>query len=520
MSWEAATLRAARVVLGGGLAWYELVAASGARGVARGHAVRAGGGRPAGVRRDPERQAHHRHRAVRRLGARRRCPGSRWARSPALVSNIFFGAGPVDALADDRPGASWACSAACWRACWRGREPQAAPARADLRGGRASATARCSTSTSGRSARAADLASYLAVSATSFPYNLAHAVGNFGFALLIGPAFVRALRRYRRRFERALGAARRGGGASCWRWRLLGGAHRGAQAGAASTPQQRALAYLLKAQNRDGGFGSGAAPVVELALHAAGRRSAWRPPGVNPRDARHPKRDADRLHALARERPERHRRAGAHDPRAARRRALAAQLRRPRPGRAARAQPAPGRLVGAARGPHGVRRVRAARLRLRRRPACAPRCSGSQRQQNRDGGFGFGPAGGSSDVDDTGSVLQALAAGRARTRRPRGAAISYLRHAQNPDGGFGQSKGASSNAQSTAWAVQGLVAVGRRPEALAAQRPQRRSPTSRRSRPRTAACATRAPACRPRCGSPPRPWSRSPASRCRSGRRS
>jgi predicted nucleotidyltransferase len=46
-----------------------------------------------------------------------------------------------------------------------------------------------------------DVASYLAVSASSLPYNLAHAMGNFVFALLIGPAFVRALRRYRRRFE-------------------------------------------------------------------------------------------------------------------------------------------------------------------------------------------------------------------------------------------------------------------------------------------------------------------------------
>ena len=107
------------------------------------------------------------------------------------------------------------------------------------------------------------------------------------------------------------------------------------------------------------------------------------------------------------------------------------------------------------------------------------------RQQNRDGGFGFGPAGGSSDVDDTGAVLQALAAGGRKDSKAARGAVSYLRHAQNPDGGFGQSKGASSNAQSTAWAVQGLVAVGRRPERAGTQRPQRRSPTSSRSRRRT-----------------------------------
>ena len=42
-------------------------------------------------------------------------------------------------------------------------------------------------------------------------------------------------------------------------------------------------------------------------------------------------------------------------------------------------------------------------------------------------------------------------------------AVAYLRSAQNPDGGFGQSEGSRSNAQSTAWAVQGLVAAGRAP---------------------------------------------------------
>src|ERR687893_607217 len=46
-----------------------------------------------------------------------------------------------------------------------------------------------------------DLPTYLAVSASSLPYNLAHAVGNVVFCLVIGPVFIRSLRRYRRRFE-------------------------------------------------------------------------------------------------------------------------------------------------------------------------------------------------------------------------------------------------------------------------------------------------------------------------------
>src|SRR5439155_20192881 len=45
-------------------------------------------------------------------------------------------------------------------------------------------------------------------------------------------------------------------------------------------------------------------------------------------------------------------------------------------------------------------------------------------------------------------------------------AIPSLRRGQGPDGGFGQRKGDPSNAQSTSWAVQGLVAAGRNPDAL------------------------------------------------------
>src|SRR5215216_7402793 len=46
-----------------------------------------------------------------------------------------------------------------------------------------------------------DFDSYIAVAGTSLPYNIAHAVGNVVFCLLIGPAFLRALARYRRRLE-------------------------------------------------------------------------------------------------------------------------------------------------------------------------------------------------------------------------------------------------------------------------------------------------------------------------------
>ena len=41
--------------------------------------------------------------------------------------------------------------------------------------------------------------------------------------------------------------------------------------------------------------------------------------------------------------------------------------------------------------------------------------------------------------------------------------LAYMRGAQNDDGGFGQSEGYPSNAQSTAWAIQGIVAAGKSP---------------------------------------------------------
>jgi energy-coupling factor transport system substrate-specific component len=96
-------------------------------------------------------------------------------------------------------------------------------------------------------------------------------------------------------------------------------------------------------------------------------------------------------------------------------------------------------------------------------------------QQNRDGGFGFAGRGGGEDVDDTAAALQGVidASGQ------RGGAVvlravAYLRHAQNPDGGFPQQVGGESNAQSTAWAVQGLSAAG--VDANAFKRAHSRSP--------------------------------------------
>jgi energy-coupling factor transport system substrate-specific component len=307
-----------------------------------------------------------------------------------------------------------------------------------------------------------NLASYLAVAGSSFPYNLAHAVGNFLFALAIGPAFVRALRRYRRRFE--------------VRWEQPAMAAMLALAlllvpvglASAATPKQKALSYLKRAQNADGGFG-GAPGQSSSPLYTGWVTLGIAAAGENPRDVRNGK--ATPVSYTRKHMP------GAKDvgelvgelertilvldasgvsPSNFARRDLVAQLEALR-----RPDRSWDGLVD-----HTAFGILA--LRASGKPSRAVRASALwlERQQNRDGGFGFGPKGGSSDADDTGSAIQALvSAGRGGKPAVR-KAVSYLRRAQHADGGFGQMKADASNAMSTAWAVQGLVAAGRNPGKL------------------------------------------------------
>ncbi len=87
-------------------------------------------------------------------------------------------------------------------------------------------------------------------------------------------------------------------------------------------------------------------------------------------------------------------------------------------------------------------------------------------QQEADGGFGFGARGGGSDVDDTAAVVQALVQAGTASHPILTRASGFLVRAQNLDGGYPQQQGGLSNAQSSAWAVQGLVAIGRDPAAI------------------------------------------------------
>ena len=303
------------------------------------------------------------------------------------------------------------------------------------------------------------LASYAAVAGTSFPYNLAHAVGNFVFALAIGPAFVRALRRYRRRFQ--VRWAQPAVAAALLALLLIPPVQ---QANAAASAKSKALKYIERAQNADGGFG-GAPSQSSSPLYTGWVTLGIAAAGENPRDVRRGKATAvsyTRKHLpKANDVGELERtilmlRAAGVSAQSFGRRDLVAELKALR-----RPDGSWERLVD-----HTAFGILALRAGGASPTAIRSSALWLARQQNTDGGFGFGQKGGASDADDTGSSIQALVtAGRRKTSAVR-KAVTYLRHAQNPDGGFGQLKTDDSNAQSTSWAVQGLVAAGTNPNSL------------------------------------------------------
>jgi hypothetical protein len=88
------------------------------------------------------------------------------------------------------------------------------------------------------------------------------------------------------------------------------------------------------------------------------------------------------------------------------------------------------------------------------------------RQQNRDGGYNVGGRGGAGGVDDTAYTVQALVAAGRRTAAGTRRAAAFVARSQNRDGGFPLRPGDGSNAQSTAYAIQGLVAARRHGRAV------------------------------------------------------
>jgi energy-coupling factor transport system substrate-specific component len=90
--------------------------------------------------------------------------------------------------------------------------------------------------------------------------------------------------------------------------------------------------------------------------------------------------------------------------------------------------------------------------------AAAPTVAWLRKVQGKDGGWGNEP-GDPSTAEITGAVLQVLTPGSEAVGR----AITYLRQAKRPNGGFAPANNLSANAQATAWASQGLLAVGKDP---------------------------------------------------------
>jgi uncharacterized membrane protein len=290
---------------------------------------------------------------------------------------------------------------------------------------------------------------YLALSARGVPFNVAHALGNFGIAFVAGPALVGMIERYRSRLE--------------FRWHPAGAlplvlaaivlaglgppADDSRAAGAAS-----ARAWLERAREDSGGYaatpGLGASVQMTgwamLGLEAAGRN----PLDVGPRrrtPVAYLEDNVRRINSpnelelaiLGLEA------AGLDSTRFAGRN-LVTDLRRKQSG--------DGSWQGQVNlTAYGVLALRA-----------ADSSNGVSRggawlrgAQNGDGGWGFGPSQ-SSDPDSTGAAMQGVAATGAGGLD---SAIAYLRRTQRREGGWGLNETGVTNSQSTAWAVQGLVAA-------------------------------------------------------------
>jgi energy-coupling factor transport system substrate-specific component len=334
-------------------------------------------------------------------------------------------------------------------------------------------------------------AAFLAIATTGLPYDLTDTIASFAFGFAFGPELSRLLARMRAKMDvswepidsvpspavRPPGTASGGSGLRALGGPLAialalalavslgapGGAKAASLGGAKAASLGGQVSFLLSAQNSDGGFGA-AAGQRSSELYTSWTAMGLAAAGRNPASVRrggHSLLDSLRGEAATL--------SGVGD---AERTILAARACGASPysfgGRNLVAE------VLSARSSDGsfqrqVNLSSFAILALRaaghspRLSAISKAAGWVERQQNADGGFGFGARGSRSDVDDTGAALQALAAAGARNRRVLGLAVGYLTRSQGRDGGFPQQYGGESNAQSTAWAVQGLIAAGRDP---------------------------------------------------------
>ncbi len=344
-------------------------------------------------------------------------------------------------------------------------------------------------------------AALLAVAGAGLPFDLVDAVASLLFGLAFAPELTRVLTRVRSRmdirWEAAgvgtplalaviLGCAGAllpvGRGASAQAQRPLPAAAARARAassaagtvGADATPPARTaraglgreLGYLVSAQDTNGGFGAApgqASSELYTAWSAIGLAAAGRNPATTRRDGH------SLLNALGAQ-------AGTLEgPGDLERTILALHACGAPTGSLAGKNLLSGLLhyrIGDGSFGHllNITAFAIFALRASGRPAGDPVVAAAGRwiaqHQDSDGGYNFAGAGGASDVDDTAAALQGLLDAGIRDGASVTRAVAFIEHAQNPDGGFPAQPHQESNAQSTAWAIQGLFAAGRDVEAV------------------------------------------------------
>jgi energy-coupling factor transport system substrate-specific component len=310
---------------------------------------------------------------------------------------------------------------------------------------------------------------YGVLAARAVPFDAAHVLGNVAFALIAGPAMVRMLTRFRERFEwgrkepeqppptpprRGPTPGLRGAGISAVLFVLVLGVL--APPRAEASDLSRAAAWLAKAQNPDGGFGaapgdkSGAEMTAwaMLGLAAAGRNPqdvsrGGRTPVAFLRDSLNELQTPGDLARtiLAFE-------AAGVDSRDVKGADIVAVLLGERHGNGSYGPKDVGWPNSTA---FAVLALRAAGA----NGSVGPSLDWLRKTQNDDGGWGDVP-GSPSTADGTGAVLQALSPDSKAARR----GLAFLRKAQRPGGGFPLGGNGAVNSQSTAWAIQGILAAG------------------------------------------------------------
>jgi len=294
---------------------------------------------------------------------------------------------------------------------------------------------------------------FAALESRAIPFDLAHAIGNVVFALIAGPAMLRMLVRFKERFEwRARTPVAFGTVLAALVLISAVPAHaRGA------TGAEGAADWLVSVQNSDGGWGSSSGSAsspsitgwVMLGLEAAGR---------NPLDvSRGGKTPVDYLRskvgeietsgdyartilALQGAGVDAHAFAG-HN--------LVSSLANRR-GSNGSWEGWPGTTA------YAIFALRAAGD----SGGLDSSLSWLAKIQNSDGGWGD-ERGKPSTPDNTGAVIQAL-----RSSKVSQKGLSFLRSSQLSSGGYALGTSGPANSQSTAWAAQGMIAVGTDPASI------------------------------------------------------